>query len=165
MTHKEFENSFNHLSSDVTDYIRQFVGTKDITFELFTSSIWSYLFRIGRASWGFQHKVSELMSSMDTDKTRSLDEYVLELRNMLFKKGHDYANEDAMSNFKNIGKMTNLEPDKVILVFAASKISRTENLISSGKTPQNESVYDSIVDLACYGFLLNAINTEKNASK
>lgn len=95
--------------------------------------------------------------------TTSFENLVTKMREMLLKKGKDYANEDTMSNFKRIGFITDLSPERVILTFAASKISRLCNLMEKGANPMNESVQDNMLDLACYGMLLNAMHEETTA--
>lgn len=92
--------------------------------------------------------------------TTSFENLVTKMREMLLKKGKDYANDDQMSNFKRIGLITDQSPEKVILTFAASKISRLCNLMEKGAKPINESVLDNMLDLACYGMLLWAMNEE-----
>lgn len=87
------------------------------------------------------------------------------MRETLLKKGMDYANEDAMSNFKRIGLITDQSPEKVILTFMASKVSRLCNLLEKGVSPLNESIRDNMLDLACYGVLLHAMNSETIATK
>ncbi|HYD90913.1 MAG TPA: hypothetical protein VEA37_05415 [Flavobacterium sp.] len=83
------------------------------------------------------------------------------VRYLLTRKGHDYANEDTLSNFKNIATMTRQDPSIVILMFSASKVSRALNLITGNKKPNNESLHDSLIDLACYSVLLIAMEHEK----
>lgn len=103
---------------------------------------------------------------MTSKKFEETFEEIVEIMKItLLKKGHDYANADAMSNFKKIGLVTDQTPEKVILTLAASKISRLSNLFTNGVIPTNESVKDSIIDLACYGVLLFAMNAETIALK
>lgn len=92
--------------------------------------------------------------------TTSFEQLVTKMREMLLKKGRDYANDDAMSNFKRIGLVSDQTPEKVILTFAASKISRLCNLMEKGVKPENESMQDNMLDLACYSMLLYAMFEE-----
>ena len=92
--------------------------------------------------------------------THSFETLVTKMREMLLKKGRDYANEDAMSNFKRIGLVTDQTPEKVILTFTASKVSRLCNLMEKGAKPENEPIQDNMLDLACYSMLLYAMNDE-----
>jgi hypothetical protein len=86
--------------------------------------------------------------------TTSFERLVTKMRETLLKKGKDYANEDTMSNFKRVGGVTDQTPEKVILTFIASKTSRLSNLMEKGTKPENESLQDNALDLACYGMLL-----------
>lgn len=74
------------------------------------------------------------------------------LINTLKKKGTDYATEDVLSNFKrlsSVAKALNLSlhtPEGYALFMVLMKIDRINNLLTSGKTPSNESVEDSFGD-------------------
>lgn len=83
-------------------------------------------------------------------------------RSILQKKGHDYANEDRLSNFKTAGAIINLSPEMVCLSLIATKVARLGTLISEQKEPNNESIQDSILDLSNYSDLLNCILIEKS---
>lgn len=76
-----------------------------------------------------------------------------ELRNT---KGHDYATEDILSNFKRMAmimKIWNVDVTVcygTALFYAFLKIDRLCNLVFSGKEPANESIQDTIDDLKNY---------------
>lgn len=73
------------------------------------------------------------------------------------KKSADYSNQDPHSSFKLVGQMLNLAPEKVILVMMATKVVRVDNLLSNNKQAKNESVTDSLLDLANYSGILDAL--------
>jgi len=82
-----------------------------------------------------------------------------ELSKIQDSKGDDYANEDRLSNFKIVASMVGITPEQVLLVFIATKAVRIGNLHGS-KTPNNESIDDSIIDLVNYGILLKMVREE-----
>ena len=82
-------------------------------------------------------------------------------RDILSKKGYDYAGEDILSNFRLAGMIVNQgarNPDAVnCLNLIGTKVARLGQLLSSGKAAQNESVQDSVIDLCNYSALLYLI--------
>jgi len=67
------------------------------------------------------------------------------------KKNEDYASDkDPFSNFSGVAEMTGLETDKVFQVMIGIKMERLKQLVGTGKVPNNESVDDTILDLANY---------------
>lgn len=86
----------------------------------------------------------------------SLDNRLLEV---LKSKGEDYATEDVLSNFKQVSsasKVLNIDvgdPTNYALFMCILKIARLTNLINNNKTPNNESIDDSFVDLIGYAKL------------
>lgn len=76
-------------------------------------------------------------------------------------KGDDYANEDRLSNFKLAGSIVGLNAELNCLNLMATKLARLGVLLRSGETPKNESVSDSLLDLANYSMLLDMIVSEK----
>lgn len=83
------------------------------------------------------------------------------LNEVLLSKGNDYANDDRLSNFKRSALLINLLPEQSCLALIATKIARAEQLLASGKTAENESLNDTILDLCGYAFLLYCIVTEQ----
>jgi len=78
----------------------------------------------------------------------------IELR---FKKGHDYASEaDCLDNFKKMARLCKIlqldvsKPYAVALFFVVHKLLRLQNLVQNNKTPENESVLDTIDDALNY---------------
>lgn len=84
-------------------------------------------------------------------------------KSVLLKKSQDYANKDVLSNFKFAGNICGISPEKNCLSLIATKVARLGVLLN-GKIPKNESIKDSILDLANYAVLLNmlVIESENN---
>ncbi len=70
-------------------------------------------------------------------------------------KQNDYTDpeECVLGNFKTAGANAGIKTEQQILSLMATKVARLGNLFK-GKTPNNESIDDSIIDLANYTFLL-----------
>ncbi|HEY5267764.1 MAG TPA: hypothetical protein VII94_01365 [Candidatus Saccharimonadales bacterium] len=69
------------------------------------------------------------------------------------RKNHDYAQDsNPYSNFEATAATADVPMDKVFLIQIANKIARL-NELAKGKTPNNESVNDSRIDLAVYSAL------------
>ena len=83
------------------------------------------------------------------------------------KKTEDYSNgQDVLSNFKGSGANIGLTAEMQILSLIATKVARLGVLLKSGKVPENESIDDSIKDLANYTDLLYcAVNEGKAKSQ
>ena len=79
----------------------------------------------------------------------------------LLKKGNDYADEDRLSNFKRAGSIIQISPAQNCLSLIATKVARLGVLLTGNKDPHNESVRDSILDLANYAILLDALLDDK----
>jgi hypothetical protein len=98
------------------------------------------------------------------EQLQRFDDLVAKLRKTLEDKGHDYASEDVLSNFKDSGKRIGKTPQEQCLSLISTKVSRLSNLLSDKKkTPKNEAIQDSILDLIGYSFLLDCIIYEKTA--
>lgn len=76
------------------------------------------------------------------------------------KKGNDYANKNAPTNFELAGAICGLSAELNCLSLIATKVARLGVLLH-GKEPKNESIHDSILDLANYTFLLSTIIKNK----
>lgn len=85
------------------------------------------------------------------------NETVEQMRNIMFKKGNDYANEDRLSNFKLAGAIAGLNAELNCLSLIATKVARLGVLLNTKGEPNNESVEDSLIDLANYAVLLRMI--------
>ena len=82
------------------------------------------------------------------------------MKRTLFSKGDDYANEDRLSNFKMAGAIAGGDAKSNCLNLIATKVARLGVLINSDQEPNNESISDSILDLANYSVLLSMIIEE-----
>lgn len=99
---------------------------------------------------------------MKIDKQKEVfEETISTMREIMFKKGNDYAGEDRLSNFKLSGAICGLSAEQHCLALIAVKVARLGQLISAGKTPNNESIEDSIIDLGNYTLLLKMILADK----
>ena len=83
-----------------------------------------------------------------------------EMRKTLFSKGDDYANEDRLSNFKLAGAISGGDARTNCLNLISTKVARLGVLIKTNKEPNNESIEDSVLDLANYAVLLSMIINE-----
>jgi hypothetical protein len=84
---------------------------------------------------------------------------------VLLSKGDDYANTDRLSNFKLAGSIAGGSAPINCLNLIATKVARLGVLLNSGKQPNNESVQDSILDLANYAVLLAMILHDSEPKK
>lgn len=97
----------------------------------------------------------------------SLNDQAIEL---LKTKGHDYAGEDVLQNFKQmhqlltILKVDTTKVEGVHMFYLLLKIQRLCNLLFSNKTPKNESIADTLIDLRNYTDLLNCRIQEQKGS-
>ena len=82
---------------------------------------------------------------------------VAKMESTLFKKGNDYANTDRLSNFKLAGAISGGSAETNCLNMIATKVARLGVLLNSSGQPNNESIEDSILDLANYAVLLGMI--------
>jgi hypothetical protein len=75
-----------------------------------------------------------------------------EIAELHSRKNHDYAKTtEPLSNFTRSAAF-GVEPWRGILVRMSDKWSRLEQL-ASGKTPKNESMRDTLIDLSVYSLL------------
>ena len=86
------------------------------------------------------------------------DEYINKMRDVLLNKGDDYANADRLSNFKMAGQIAGGNAQLNCLNLIATKVARLGVLLNTEDKPKNESINDSIMDLANYAMLLAMIN-------
>jgi len=84
-----------------------------------------------------------------------------QMKSIMFAKGNDYANEDRLSNFKLAGQISGLTPELNCLSLISTKVARLGVLLNNDKTPNNESIHDSLIDLANYTILLIMILKDK----
>ena len=89
------------------------------------------------------------------------DDLIKKMEYVLIKKGEDYASVDKLSNFKLAGRICGLSPELNCLSLIATKVARLGVLLNSSKEPNNESIQDSVLDLANYAILLSMILEDK----
>lgn len=89
-----------------------------------------------------------------------LDAWYREERELAINKGHDYATEDVLANFRRMFRacqLYDINPSErlmdVYLFYMLIKFDRICNLVHSDKEPRNESLHDSFADLRMYGNL------------
>lgn len=91
------------------------------------------------------------------------DEFTSKMKQVMIGKGDDYAvQKDRLSNFKNVGVICGSGDDGRVacLHLIATKVARLNSLIGEGKKPSNESIDDSILDLANYSILLGMLQKD-----
>lgn len=72
------------------------------------------------------------------------------------KKSHDYADEDALSNFKRVAGICKLlrvdvgTPSGAALFHLVHKMDRVQNLLTRKVKPKNESLKDNLLDAQVY---------------
>lgn len=83
-----------------------------------------------------------------------------EMQDTLRKKNSDYSRDnDAFYNFREFGTLG-------FLVRMSDKWSRLKGLVGTGKTPQvNESIRDTLLDMANYCVLLSVYLEEEDLNK
>ena len=98
------------------------------------------------------------------EQEKAFEDMVAKMRATLLSKGDDYANEDRLSNFKLAGAVSGLNAELNCLSLISTKVARLGVLLHD-KTPKNESVEDSVLDLANYAVLLSMILIDREKSK
>lgn len=88
-------------------------------------------------------------------------EFTANMSSVMLRKGSDYSNTDRLSNFKYAGSICGLTAEQNCLSLIATKVARLGVLLDpKAGTPNNESVEDSILDLANYAVLLGMIRRD-----
>lgn len=86
-----------------------------------------------------------------------------QMKSIMFAKGNDYANKDRLSNFKLAGNISGLTPELNCLSLIATKVARLGVLLNNESKPNNESIQDSLLDLANYTILLTMLLKDKES--
>ena len=84
------------------------------------------------------------------------DMFAANARAVLESKNKDYANADALSNFKLSAAVSGIAPEAGCLNQIAIKVSRAGVLINKGQA-QNEPLTDTAMDMFNYAFLFAAL--------
>lgn len=93
-----------------------------------------------------------------------IDQFTNKMKLLISSKGDDYAGTDRLLNFKVAGNICNISPEINCLSLIATKVARLGNLLQNNVDPQNESIRDSIIDLANYAALLDMLVSENTKS-
>lgn len=75
------------------------------------------------------------------------------------KKNQDYSAGGPFENFERAAELLSWfkhDKDKVFINHIATKLARLATLLGSDKTPNNESIEDSFLDLCTYCILWSA---------
>lgn len=100
------------------------------------------------------------------DPSDPFDKVLIEMRNMNRKKRADYAaDSDIFSNFRDTASMLGLpgfSERESALFLVLVKIARLKSLRTNGRmdNPANESVVDTVLDLAVYSVIYLALTRE-----
>jgi len=87
---------------------------------------------------------------------------------LIESKGHDYAGEDVLLNFKQLQSIIvtlgidTTKVEGVHIFYILIKLQRVCNLLFNNKEPKNESIKDTIQDFRNYLDLLNCTIHEKH---
>lgn len=92
---------------------------------------------------------------------RHFERMINKMAEVMMSKGDDYANADRLSNFKTAGAIVGVSSEINCLSLIATKVARLGVLLNSKGEPNNESIRDSVLDLANYAVLLDMILSEK----
>lgn len=96
------------------------------------------------------------------EQTKCFNTVVERLKSIMSSKGDDYASDDRLSNFKLAGAICGISAEKNCLSLIATKVARLGVLLD-GKKPNNESLDDSIIDLAMYAILLYMLRNDNGS--
>ena len=96
------------------------------------------------------------------DQENFFETFTANMKSTMFRKGSDYSNTDRLSNFKYAGSICGLTAEQNCLSLIATKVARLGVLLDpTAKAPNNESINDSVLDLANYAVLLRMIIEER----
>lgn len=96
------------------------------------------------------------------DQENFFETFTANMKSTMFRKGSDYSNTDRLSNFKYAGSICGLTPEQNCLSLIATKVARLGVLLDpKAGAPNNESINDSILDLANYAILLQMLREDR----
>ena len=76
-----------------------------------------------------------------------------EMQEVVESKAHDYAkNDNVFSNFEFAADVAGVTVEQEFAVMIGTKVARLRELLG-GKTPNNESIDDTLLDLSNYAAL------------
>lgn len=99
-----------------------------------------------------------------TERNELLKAFQSKANTILVGKWQDYSNEDVLSSFKETAISAGLPARRVAEVFIGTKLARLRNLLREkcGKTPNFESIEDTLIDMYNYVFLLHLLIKEES---
>jgi hypothetical protein len=98
-------------------------------------------------------------------RNKEFDKILDEMKRIHDSKNSDYAGDDPLSNLK-LSEMAGIEPWKGVVVRLGDKYSRLCNFAKKGKFEvKDESVEDTLKDLAVYGILALILYREGSLKK
>jgi len=90
-----------------------------------------------------------------------IDEFLMKMKDLLIKKGHDYSGlEDTLKNFK-INEDIGISAELSIFIRLGDKYMRLKNFFKQKELKVDEKIEDTLVDLANYAALLYLAIVEK----
>lgn len=92
----------------------------------------------------------------NVDRTNFIQGVAEELKLTLSGKNQDYAPGEEFSNFEEASVVAGIAPFDLIIAMIGIKVSRVRNLHVNALSPNNESLRDSLLDLAGYSVIAAA---------
>jgi hypothetical protein len=80
------------------------------------------------------------------------------------KKNQDYTQHNSFENFEKVAELQQWfekDIDKAFIGLVAVKLARLAALLNTGRTPNNESIEDSFLDLTVYCGLWGSYHKSK----
>lgn len=96
------------------------------------------------------------------DFKKGFEETLWDMFNIMEVKNADYANSsDPFMNFRMVENLDITSLEKWILVRMSDKMSRIANLIDTDAKVKDESIVDTLLDLANYSIILKLFLSSK----
>lgn len=105
------------------------------------------------------------MTTIQQDYIRTIEDFYASNLLTVASKVEDYAEEgDPFSNFRFAALSAGITVEQVFLVLYGIKLARLKTLLVNNRTPNNESIEDTLMDDANYKAILAAYRHFKNSS-
>lgn len=92
-------------------------------------------------------------------------EYLTELRNLHVSKGGDYASErEPLLNYVTSAEDNGIPPWRAAQLRLSEKYRRLMNLTLDGRTPNHESVDDTLMDIAALALIIRSLRSREVAT-
>lgn len=86
--------------------------------------------------------------------------YLHELKTMHLSKGGDYASEDdPLQNYVLSASDNEIEPWRAAMLRLSEKYWRLVNLTRDGRTPNHESLDDTLMDMAALALIVRSLRS------